>query len=102
MDYQCKECTVCINQTCVPFDIGEDCIPPNNDIANDLKLYYEFFYLQAVQVNGFRCLPYGVSVNFVRGMPMNTNMTKEEFTRRYNSLVTSECDNWAFIPIENL
>ena len=101
-DYNCNGCNVCVNQTCMPFDTGEKCIPPNNDIASDLQLYYNFFYLQSVLITDFRCLPYGVSVKYVKGLPSNTNMTKQEFTNKYKHLISLECNGWGFVPIENL
>ena len=96
-EYECKDCTTCSNSTCVRFDVGESCIPYNHkEIQNDLELYYDFYYLQHVAVEEYRC-NHGVSVRFTKGLPMESNMTKKYFDEHYKGLMVRECEGWAFI-----
>ena len=97
-EYQCKGCTTCVNNTCLAFDEGENCIPNNHlDIKRDLELYYELFYLRTVAIEEYRCLPFGVSVRFTVGMPMESNMTKEYFYDNYMELLVRDCEGWGYI-----
>ncbi len=97
-EYQCTGCTTCVNNTCMAFDEGENCIPDNHaDIKRDLKLYYEFYYLQSVSIEEYRCLPFGVSVRFVKGLPMESNMTKDYFNMNYRGLIERDCEGWGYI-----
>lgn len=95
-EYECTGCTTCVNSTCMAFDEGENCIPVNHvALKRDLDLYYEFYYLQSVSIEEYRCLPFGVSVRFVKGLPKDTNMTKDYFNANYMGLMQRDCDGWA-------
>ena len=81
------------------FNEGENCIPYNHaEIKRDLELYYEFYYYQYISIEEYRCLPFGISVRFLKGLPMQSNMTKNYFVNNYLSLMTRECDGWSYIP----
>jgi len=97
-EHQCIGCTTCVNNTCLAFNEGENCIPDNHvDIKRDLELYYEFYYLQSVSIEEYRCLPFGVSVRFVKGLPMESNMTKDYFNTNYIGLIGRDCENWSIV-----
>ena len=97
-EYQCDGCTTCVNNTCMAFNEGENCIPDNqDDIKRDLGLYYEFYYLQSVSIEEYRCLPFGVSVRFVKGLPMESNMSKGYFNKNYMGLIERDCEGWGYI-----
>ena len=97
-EYECNGCTTCVNNICLSFDEGENCIPDNHvDIRRNLELYYEFFYLRHVAIEEFRCLPFGVSVRFILGMPMESNITKDYFYDNYNELLKRDCDGWGYL-----
>lgn len=99
-EFECEDCTTCYNNTCVDYDRGELCIPDNADeIKQELQLYHEFYYLRNVAVEEYRCNPYGISVKYIIGMPMNSNLTKDYFNEHYKGSVTRECENWVFIAI---
>ena len=98
-EYECKNCTVCVNTTCLPFDVGEKCIPNNHEeISTDIKLYYEFYYLQHVLIEEYRC-NHGISVRFTKGMPMESNITKEYFDDYYKNLIVKECEGWSYVKL---
>ena len=101
-EYECYGCTVCVENKCMPIDMGEACIPPNSDIEKDLKLYYEFYYFFNIMINEYKCSTHGVSVAYITGLPMESNITKEYFNKNYKNLVTKDCGSWAFIPNENI
>jgi len=102
-EYQCTGCTSCVNNTCMAFNEGEDCIPDNHaQIKRDLELYYEFYYLQSVSIEEYRCLPFGISVRFVKGLPMESNMTKDYFNTNYVGLVERDCEGWGYITYKNV
>jgi len=95
-EHECDGCTTCVNSTCLPFNIGERCIPENHvEIKRDLELYYEFYYLQRVKIEEYRC-NHGISVRFTTG-PMESNMTKKYFDERYKGLMYIECEGWGYI-----
>jgi hypothetical protein len=97
-EYECDGCTTCVNSTCLAFNVGENCIPENHaEIKNDLELYYEFYYLQNVEIEEYRCLDYGVSVRFTTGMESSTNMTKDYFNKHYKELMVKDCEGWGYI-----
>jgi len=96
-EHECNGCTVCINNTCLPFNVGEKCIPANHvEIKKDLELYYEFYYLRRVQIEEYRCLDYGISVRFTT-LPMESNMTKDYFDKHYKELLVKDCEGWGYI-----
>ena len=93
-EHECNDCTVCINNTCLPFNTGEKCIPENHvEITNDLELYY----LQTVKIEEYRCQDYGVSVRFTTGMKSSANMTKDYFNKHYKELMVKDCEGWGYI-----
>jgi len=97
-EYECDGCTTCVNSTCLAFNVGENCIPENHvEIKNDLELYYEFYYLQKVQIEEYRCQDYGVSVRFTTGMESSIDMTKDYFNKHYKELMVKDCEGWGFI-----
>ena len=99
-EFECEHCTTCYNNTCVDYDRGELCIPDNAiDIKNDIQLYHEFYYLRNVAVEEYRCNPHGISVKYIIGLPMNSNLTKDYFNEHYKGSITRECENWVFIGI---
>lgn len=95
-EHECKDCTVCINNTCLPFNVGKKCIPETHyEIKRDLELYYEFYYLRLVQIEEYRC-NHGVSVRFTT-VPMESNMTKDYFNKHYTELLLKDCEGWGYI-----
>ena len=95
----CHGCTVDIDHCCLPFDIGEDCIPDNyNDLVRDIKLYRAFFYVEATVIKSVRCLDYGVSVRHVPGWGAPPNISKAYFYAHYKGYFTRDCENWSFAP----
>lgn len=102
-EWDCIGCTTLIDRTCLPFDIGEDCIPDNyKELVRDLKLYREFFYLEETVIDSFRCLDYGISVRHFPGTTFSSNITKEYFQSHYKGYFTRDCENWSFAPNNNI
>ena len=102
-EFQCEHCTTCYNNTCVDYDRGELCIPDNAiDIKNDIQLYHEFYYMRNIVVEEYRCNSYGVSVKFLVGLPMVSNLTKDDFNEQYQGSIMRECENWAFAGINKI
>jgi len=80
------------------FNKGIGCIPYNHkEIKRDLELYYEFYYSKAVVIEEYKCLPIGVSVRFTTGLHVESNMTKEYFSKHYTELLGVDCNNWQYI-----
>ena len=102
--FGCPGCTTLIHSECLPFDIGEDCIPDNYDeLVQDLKLYRKFYYSQDIFIDSVRCLDYGVSIRHAPGKTyIKEAVTKEYFDAHYRGFFTSVCENWSFAPTERL
>jgi hypothetical protein len=101
-EHQCTGCTTCVNNLCMAFDEGENCIPDNHvDIKRDLELYYEFYYLQSVSIEEYRCLPFGVSVRFVKGLSIESYMSEDYFNKNYMGLIERDCEGWGYIYTTN-
>jgi hypothetical protein len=98
-EWDCGGCTVLIDQKCMAYDIGEKCMPDNyKELVRDFRLYREFYYLEEVLIEDFRCLDYGISLRFVRGMEVGSNLTRDEYNLLYKGYFTKECENWSFAP----
>ena len=101
-EWDCTGCTTLIHSECVPFDIGENCIPDNYDeLVRDLKLYRAFFYLEDILIEEVRCLDYGISVRYVSGTHLkDTNISRKMYETQYKGYFTRDCENWSFSPYE--
>ena len=98
-EFECKGCTTCYDSECVYFDEGELCIPANHvEIREDLEMYYEFYYSRAITIEQYLCNTFGISINFLIGMPINSTLNKTYFEENYKELSTKDCENWAFAP----
>lgn len=102
-EWDCRGCTTLIHQECMPFDIGEDCMPDKyQELVRSLKLYRTFYYLEDTVIASVRCLDYGVSIQHFPGLPANSTMTRNTFDLLYNSYFTRDCENWSFAPYINI
>ena len=101
-EWDCTGCTTLIHSECVPFNIGENCIPDNYDeLVRDLKLYRAFFYLEDILIEEVRCLDYGISVRYVSGTRLNDmHISRETYRNQYKGYFTRDCENWSFSPYE--
>lgn len=98
-EWDCRGCTVLVHQTCMPYDIGEDCLPNKySELVRDLKLYRRFYYLEDVLIEEFRCLEYGISVRYATRYD-GVGMERDRFDLLYKGYFTRECDeSWSFAP----